>query len=161
MTLNYADVGEILKMIDSSSCTEVVLELDGIKLVVRKGGQSSFDGDQSTTLSSTNLSSLASATAISGSSAPVVKSFASSGQNTAGGEIIKSPMVGTFYSKPSPEDAPFATVGQKVKKGETLCLIEVMKLFTSVEATNDGIVAAIFAEDGALIEFDQPLFSIS
>ena len=77
------------------------------------------------------------------------------------GEIIKSPMVGTYYSKPSPEDAPFATVGQKVKKGETLCLIEVMKLFTSVEATKDGIVTAIFAEDGALVEFDQPLFSIS
>jgi biotin carboxyl carrier protein len=70
-------------------------------------------------------------------------------------------MVGTYYSKPSPEDAPFATVGQKVKKGETLCLIEVMKLFTSVEATKDGLVAAIFAEDGELVEFDQPLFLIS
>jgi acetyl-CoA carboxylase biotin carboxyl carrier protein len=91
----------------------------------------------------------------------VVKSFASSGQATVDDEIVKSPMVGTYYSKPSPENAPFAILGQTVKKGETLCLIEVMKLFTSVEATNDGIVAAIFAEDGALIEFDQPLFLIS
>ena len=99
--------------------------------------------------------------AISESSAPVVKSFASSEQGTENGEIIKSPMVGTYYSKPTPEDVPFANVGQKVKKGETLCLIEVMKLFTSVEATKDGIVTAIFAEDGALVEFDQPLFSIS
>jgi acetyl-CoA carboxylase biotin carboxyl carrier protein len=161
MTLNYADVGEILKMIDSSSCTEVVLELDGVKLVVRKGGQSPSVADESSTLSSTNFSPLASTKAISESSAPVVKSFASSGQGTADGEIIKSPMVGTYYSKPSPENAPFAILGQTVKKGETLCLIEVMKLFTSVEATKDGLVAAIFAEDGELVEFDQPLFSIS
>ena len=161
MTLNYADVGEILKMIDSSSCTEVVLELDGIKLVVRKGGQSSFTADQSATLSSTTLSPPASTKATSESLVPAVKSLSSSGQGMADGEIIKSPMVGTYYSKPSPEDAPFATVGQKVKKGETLCLIEVMKLFTSVEATKDGIVTAIFAEDGALVEFDQPLFSVS
>ena len=161
MTLNYADVGEILKMIDASSCTEVVIELDGIKLVVRKGGQSLSAADESTTLSSTNLSPPVPTKAISESSATVVKSFASSGQATVNDEIVKSPMVGTYYSKPSPEDAPFAAVGQKVKKGETLCLIEVMKLFTSVEATKDGIVAAIFAEDGALVEFDQPLFSIS
>ena len=161
MTLNYADVGEILKMIDASSCTEVVIELDGIKLVVRKGGQSLSVADESTTPSSTNLSPPVLKKAISESSAPVVKSFASSGQSSANGEIIKSPMVGTFYSKPSPEDVPFANVGQKVKKGETLCLIEVMKLFTSVEATKDGMVTAIFADDGALVEFDQPLFSIS
>ena len=161
MTLNYADVGEILKMIDSSSCTEVVLELDGIKLVVRKNGQSSSTADQSATLSPTTFSPPAATKATSESLVPAVKSLASSGQGMADGEIIKSQMVGTYYSKPSPEDAPFATVGQKVKKGETLCLIEVMKLFTSVEATKDGILAAIFAEDGALVEFDQPLFSIS
>ena len=76
-------------------------------------------------------------------------------------EIFKSPMVGTFYSKPSPEDPPFVTVGQNVKKGDTLCLIEVMKLFTTVECTADGTVETIFVEDGALVEFDQPLFLIA
>ena len=74
---------------------------------------------------------------------------------------IKSPMVGTFYSKPSPEEPPFVITGQEVKKGDTLCLIEVMKLFTAVECTADGTVEMIFAEDGALVEFDQPLFSIT
>ena len=76
------------------------------------------------------------------------------------GDIIKSPMVGTFYSKPSPEEPPFVIAGQEVKRGDTLCLIEVMKLFTAVECTADGTVEMIFAEDGALVEFDQPLFSI-
>ena len=76
------------------------------------------------------------------------------------GDIIKSPMVGTFYSKPSPEEPPFVIAGQEVKKGDTLCLIEVMKLYTAVESAIDGTVETIFVEEGALVEFDQPLFLI-
>lgn len=161
MTLNYADVGEILKMIDTSSCAEVVLELDGIKLVVRKGEQAPSVAEHSTKLSSAIPSAQASTEAKSVSSAPTVKLAAIGEKGTAGDETIRSPMVGTYYSKPSPQDEPFLAVGQKVKKGETLCLIEVMKLFTSVDASKDGTVTAIFAEDGALVEFDQPLFLIS
>ena len=69
-------------------------------------------------------------------------------------------MVGTFYSKPSPEEPPFVIAGQGVKKGDTLCLIEVMKLYTAVESATDGTVETIFVEEGVLVEFDQPLFSI-
>ena len=153
MTLNYADVGEILKMIDSSSCAEVVLELDGIKLVVRKGEQGATLTEQTAT---PIVAKLVNPEIVSGLSAPA----ANIDQGELGGEVVKSPMVGTYYSKPSPEDVAFVVVGQTVKKGDTLCLIEVMKLFTSVESTVDGKVEAIFAEDGALVEFDQPLFSI-
>lgn len=153
MTLNYADVGEILKMIDSSSCAEVVLELDGIKLVVRKGEQGATLTEQTATPIATKL---VTPEIVSGSPAPA----ANTDQGALGGEVVKSPMVGTYYSKPSPEDVAFVAVGQTVKKGDTLCLIEVMKLFTSVESTVDGKVEAIFAEDGALVEFDQPLFLI-
>lgn len=164
MTLNYADVGEILKMIDSSSCAEVVLELDGIKLVVRKGGQGATVTEQIVTeQTGTPIDAkLVTQKNVSGSpvSAGSAESAASKDQGALGGEVVKSPMVGTYYSKPSPEDAAFVVVGQTVKKGDTLCLIEVMKLFTSVEATVDGKVEAIFAEDGALVEFDQPLLSI-
>ena len=164
MTLNYADVGEILKMIDSSSCAEVVLELDGIKLVVRKGGQGATVTEQIVTeQTGTPIDAkLVTQKNVSGSpvSAESAESAASTDQGALGGEVVKSPMVGTYYSKPSPEDAAFVVVGQTVKKGDTLCLIEVMKLFTSVEATVDGKVEAIFAEDGALVEFDQPLLSI-
>ena len=69
-------------------------------------------------------------------------------------------MVGTFYCRPSPDEAPFAPEGTKVSAGDTLCLIEVMKLYTTIEATADGIVDSILAEDGKLVEFDQPLFVI-
>ena len=70
-------------------------------------------------------------------------------------------MVGTFDRSPSPEEGPFVEEGTKVSAGDPLCLIEVMKLFTTIEATIDGIVEAVLADDGKLVEFDQPLFVIA
>ena len=163
MALSYADVGEILKMIDTSSCSEVILELDGIKMVVRKGGQGSST-PESSAIPGESLSGIDTPTKeklmTQTSPQPSTKAV-SDGAVGSKGDIIKSPMVGTFYSKPSPEEPPFVIAGQEVKKGDTLCLIEVMKLFTAVECTTDGTVEMIFAEDGALVEFDQPLFSIA
>ena len=163
MALSYADVGEILKMIDTSSCSEVILELDGIKMVVRKGGQGSST-PESSAIPGESLSGIDTPTKekLITQTSPQPSAKAVSAEAVASkGDIIKSPMVGTFYSKPSPEEPPFVIVGQEVKKGDTLCLIEVMKLFTAVECTADGTVEMIFAEDGALVEFDQPLFSIA
>ena len=163
MALSYADVGEILKMIDTSSCSEVILELDGIKMVVRKGGQGSST-PESSTIPGESLSGIDTPTKekLITQTSPQPSTKPVSAEAVASkGDIIKSPMVGTFYSKPSPEEPPFVIAGQEVKKGDTLCLIEVMKLFTAVECTTDGTVEMIFAEDGALVEFDQPLFSIA
>lgn len=76
------------------------------------------------------------------------------------GEMLRSPMVGTFYSSPSPDADPFVTLGQKVSEGETLCIIEAMKMFNQIEAEVSGTVVAILAETGQPVEFDQPLFVI-
>ena len=76
------------------------------------------------------------------------------------GEVLRSPMVGTFYSSPSPEADPFVSLGQKVSEGETLCIIEAMKMFNQIEAEVSGTVVAILAETGQPVEFDQPLFVI-
>ena len=163
MSLSYADVGEILKMIDSSSCSEVVLELDGIKMIVRRGEQ----GASVTKVSAASGSGQSDFGTPTGNEVASFIPPQSANKSDAGkavaesGDIVKSPMVGTFYSKPSPEDPPFVAVGRKVKKGDTLCLIEVMKLFTTVECTTNGTVETIFAEDGALVEFDQPLFLVA
>lgn len=73
---------------------------------------------------------------------------------------IKSPMVGIFYTAPSPEAEPFVKVGSKVKKGDTLCIIEAMKLMNDVVAEEDGEIVEICAENGALVEFGQILFKI-
>jgi len=76
------------------------------------------------------------------------------------GEVLRSPMVGTFYAAPNPEADPFVSLGQKVSEGETLCIIEAMKMFNQIEAEVSGTVVAILAESGQPVEFDQPLFVI-
>lgn len=76
------------------------------------------------------------------------------------GHLVKSPMVGSFYRSPSPASAPFVEVGQKVKKGDTVCIVEAMKMMNQIEADRDGTIGEIFAENGQPVEFDQPLFTI-
>ena len=76
------------------------------------------------------------------------------------GHIIKSPMVGTFYSAPSPGSPAFAAVGQHVKVGDVICIVEAMKMMNQIEADKAGVIEAILAEDGEPVEFDQPLITI-
>ncbi|MEE4638283.1 MAG: acetyl-CoA carboxylase biotin carboxyl carrier protein [Wenzhouxiangella sp.] len=76
------------------------------------------------------------------------------------GELVRSPMVGTFYSSPNPETPPFVKVGSKVALGDTLCLVEAMKMFNQIEAEIAGDVVAVLVEDGQPVEFDEPLFVI-
>ncbi len=75
--------------------------------------------------------------------------------------IVTSPMVGTFYRSPSPDADPFVNEGDKVKKGDTLCIIEAMKLMNEIEAEYDGIVKEIIASDASPLEFGQPIFVIT
>ena len=76
------------------------------------------------------------------------------------GHVVRSPMVGTFYASPNPESPPFVKVGQTVKAGETLAIIEAMKMFNPIEADVSGTIKAILASSGQPIEFDEPLFVI-
>ena len=77
------------------------------------------------------------------------------------GHVVKAPMVGTFYRSPSPDAKSFVEVGQAVKEGETICIIEAMKLMNEIEADASGTVKAILVENGQPIEFDQPLIVIA
>jgi acetyl-CoA carboxylase biotin carboxyl carrier protein len=76
------------------------------------------------------------------------------------GKIITSPMVGTFYMKPSPNSDPYVKVGQKVKKGDVLCIIEAMKLMNEIEAEFDGEIKEILVKDGESVEYGKPLFKL-
>lgn len=76
------------------------------------------------------------------------------------GELVLAPMVGTFYAASSPEAQPFVSLGQSVGIGDTLCIIEAMKMFNQIEADVSGTVVAILAESGQPVEYDQPLFVI-
>lgn len=76
------------------------------------------------------------------------------------GHIVKSPMVGTFYRSPSPGAKSFVEVGQTVKAGQVLCIIEAMKMLNQIESDRNGVVSAVLAENEKPVEFDQPLFVI-
>ncbi len=76
------------------------------------------------------------------------------------GTLVSSPFVGTFYRAPSPDSTPFVDVGSHVKKGQTLCIVEAMKLMNEIESEADGLVAEIFAQNATPVEFGEPLFRI-
>lgn len=76
------------------------------------------------------------------------------------GHVVKSPMVGSFYRCPSPGAKPFVEIGQNVNAGDTLCIIEAMKLLNEIEADQGGVIKAILVESGQAVEFGQPLFII-
>jgi acetyl-CoA carboxylase biotin carboxyl carrier protein len=88
---------------------------------------------------------------------------APAGQPDAGaeGHAVKSPMVGTFYRTPSPDAKPFVEVGQAVKEGQIICIIEAMKLMNEIECDKSGTVKAILVENGQPVEYGQPLFVIA
>ncbi len=75
-------------------------------------------------------------------------------------EVVRAPMVGTFYRAPSPEAPSYVEVGDRVRKGQTLCILEAMKLMNEIEAESDGLVRAVLAENGDPIEYGQPLFEL-
>ena len=160
MPLSYKEVAEILKIIDASQCDEVVLELGDVRLVVRR----STDGRAVATTGESKAVAAPAASALAApappSKAPATAPRATTPAVAPGRKEIRAPMVGTFYRRPSPRDPAFVEVGRKVKRGAPLGLIEVMKLYTTIEADGDGVIEQIAAEDGTLVEFDQLLFVI-
>lgn len=92
--------------------------------------------------------------------APATPSVTDESEAAPAGHLIKSPMVGTYYAAPSPNAPNFAKVGQHVKVGDVICIIEAMKMMNQIEADKAGIIGAILIEDGEPVEFDQPLVTI-
>jgi acetyl-CoA carboxylase biotin carboxyl carrier protein len=167
VSLRYEEVAEILKIIDSSSCDEVVVESGDIKLVVRRN---SSPGHVAPALAASAAPveaaprARADASASSGATASTGTAAARSSaleQRPASGQIeVTAPMVGTFYRTPSPDAPPFVEVGSIVKPGQPLCIIEVMKLFTTINSDCAGRVVQIGAEVGELVEYGRTLFVI-
>jgi len=93
--------------------------------------------------------------------APAAAPAAANADNEITGHKVVSPMVGTFYRSPSPGAAPFAEVGQSVKTGDVVCIVEAMKMMNQIEADKSGVIEAILVDDGEPVEYDQPLLVIS
>jgi acetyl-CoA carboxylase biotin carboxyl carrier protein len=95
--------------------------------------------------------------------APAAAPASAAAEGDAGqeGHVVKAPMVGTFYRSPSPDAKPFVEVGQAIKEGDTICIIEAMKLMNEIEADASGSVKAILVENGQPVEYGQPLFILA
>jgi acetyl-CoA carboxylase biotin carboxyl carrier protein len=92
--------------------------------------------------------------------APVAAAEAPAKAASIAGHVLRAPMVGTFYKSASPGSPPFVQKGQHVKVGDTICIIEAMKMMNQIEADKAGVIEAILVEDGQPVEFDQPLVTI-
>ncbi|MDA3933922.1 MAG: acetyl-CoA carboxylase biotin carboxyl carrier protein [Gammaproteobacteria bacterium] len=100
-------------------------------------------------------------TAASAAAAPAAAVETEDSGGLPAGHIVRSPMVGTYYASPTPESEPFVTMGQKVSLGDTLCILEAMKMFNQIESDQSGKIVAILCENGEAVEYDQPLFVIN
>jgi len=144
MRLGYDQISEILRIIDSSACEEFVLETGDIKLVLRRRSANGFAvplAEPPVHASPTPAPQPAAAPQRGSEPPPIHEGL----------DVVRAPMVGIFYRAPSPGAPPFVEVGSRVKKGDALCIVEVMKLFTTIAAERDGTIAEIGAENAALV----------
>ena len=163
MSLRYEEVAEILKIIDSSSCDELVVETGDMKLVVRRNASSGYvapaaERTESAPAIAAPPRPRADAPAKPGTTA--AQQAATARTATANQIEVTAPMVGTFYRAPSPDAPPFVEIGTVVQPGQPLCIIEVMKLFTTINSEYAGRVVQIGAEVGDLVEYGRTLFVI-
>lgn len=156
MTLTHQDVREILSMIDAAEhLNEIELVMGGFRLHVVRNGAGGGTVQRATPVP---VAQPVSAPAIA-SPKPVASTSAAEAV-PPGIVAIRAPMLGTFYRAPAPNERPFVEVGQRVKASDTVCMIEVMKLFNSIEAGVGGTVVKICAENAAMVEFNQVLIHV-
>lgn len=162
MSLTYQEIAEIVKIIDASACDEVHVELPGVKLVVRRRVANGGGGGLAPAPASAAVLPAAAPPATAAPSAPPGAAARPTMPAARGDHLIevRAPMVGTFYRAPSPEAPPFVEIGSVVTKDAPLCLIEVMKLFTTITAAQAGRIVEIGARNAELVQHDQVLFVI-
>jgi acetyl-CoA carboxylase biotin carboxyl carrier protein len=159
VALSFDEIAETLKIIDSSSCDEVIVDTGDIKLVVRRNSGGATPGAEQVDalpIASRIAPALAETPTASPSANPAATAVAKAPHQVE----VAAPMVGTFYRAPAPDAPPFVEIGSAVRKGQSLCLIEVMKLFTTIASEHDGRIVAIGAENGELVEYGRTLFVI-
>lgn len=146
---------EILKIVEKTEFQEVELVEKDWRLRVSRNGQ-----QQPSVISYSTPQMMQ---PIQQTSAPQISSETNTSPAQPAevkGHVISSPFVGTFYRSPSPDAAAFVDVGQRVQKGQTLCIVEAMKLMNEIESDFDGVIAEIYAVNGRPVEFGEKLFRI-
>ena len=154
--MDISDLKEILRILEAQDITEFELEQDGVKLRVcrRSSAHAAAPGAALTTLASTAAAPPAPAPL------PPPVAAAPPAEPAENGTLVKSPIVGTFYRAADPNSPPFVSVGDRVKVGQVLCIIEAMKLMNEIEAEIAGEIARIHPENGQPVQYGDPLFTV-
>ena len=155
--MDLKDIQELIKFVAKSGATEVDLEIDNIKISIKSPEKKRRgEADEITTIIQQPTSSVMVAPVIA------TTTIASTPEVDENDNFItiKSSMIGTFYRSSSPETPSFVNVGDTIKEGDTLCIIEAMKLFNEIESEVSGKIIKVLVDDTTPIEFDQPLFLV-
>jgi acetyl-CoA carboxylase biotin carboxyl carrier protein len=160
--LDLKELKEILQILEEKEITEFELEEEGMKLRIRKAAASA--NHSAGPLAPLHVVSALPANAAAAPPAPVLAPPAASPapapEAEAGLVLVKSPIVGTFYRAPDPNSPPFVNVGDRVRVGQVLCIIEAMKLMNEIEAEVAGEVAKVHHESGQPVQYGDPLFTV-
>ena len=148
--MEFEKMIELIKTVSDSNLTQFQIEEDGFKLSMKTDKQSKVVVQKQESVPKENQS-----VAIADAEPAEQKEI-----KKAEGNVVKSPLVGTFYSASSPDSAPFVKVGDTVKKGQVLGIVEAMKLMNEIESEFDGVVKEIQIENEQVVEYGQPLFVI-
>jgi len=163
LNMDLKDIQELIKFVAKSGATEVNLEIDNIKISIKSPAKkkrgSANEGESTTIVQQAPAQVIPAPIVTAPPVAAITVSPPAPGENS-NYITIKASMIGTFYRSTSPESPPFVSVGDTIKEGDTLCVIEAMKLFNEIESEVSGKVVKVLVDDSTPIEFDQALFLV-
>lgn len=150
-------VKQLLEMVEKSTVNEVELEEKGSKIRITKSAPQNVISSPAYQMAAPMMAPAAATASAAPAAAPAAKPAAPEAKKYL---EVKSPIVGTFYRSPSPDAAPYVEVGAKVKAGQTLCIVEAMKLMNEIESDATGTIVKINVENGKPVEYGQVLFLV-
>ena len=154
--MDLKEIQNLIKFVSNSGVAEVKLETGEIKITIR----TTLEGNSPDITYVQQAPMQQAMAAAPAPVAPVAPTAPAAADENSKYVTIKSPMIGTFYRKPSPDKAVFVEVGTTIGKGDVLCVVEAMKLFNEIEAEITGKIVKILVDDMSPVEFDQPLFLV-
>jgi len=155
--MNIKELKEMISLMRDNDITDFEMEKDGFKIRLQKGG--GLVSPENIVVSAPRPVQYVQDQAAAPAPAAAPEAAAPA-KDDANVDYIKSPMVGTFYKSPSPDADAFVAPGQKIGEGDTLCIVEAMKLMNEIKSEVSGTIVEILVENGQAVEFDQPLFKI-
>lgn len=156
--MDLKEIQNLIKFVAKSGASEVKLEMDDVKITIRTGSDSETTIVQQVPVQS--AAPVVQQPAPLPAATPAAEAAPTPASDDSKYITIKSPIIGTFYRKPSPDKPVFVEVGTEVKEGDVLCVIEAMKLFNEIESEVSGKIVKVLVDDSSPVEFDQPLFLV-